>query len=109
MKNVYGALLSPIGGICWIELLFAPTPCSPQKLCRELSCLCRVCNESAHSEGEWVVGTIVLIVVLIFLLGGCGYYGHSRYGGAGLGGVLGLVLIIVLVLWLLGGLGRVQI
>jgi len=42
---------------------------------------------------------------LILLLGEGGYYGHSRYGGAGLGAVLvlGLVLIVLVVLSLLGG------
>ena len=37
--------------------------------------------------------------------GGGGYYAHSRYGGAGLGGVLGTVLIILLIVWLVGGVG----
>jgi hypothetical protein len=49
--------------------------------------------------------TILIILVLILLLGGGGYYGHSTYGGAGLGGVLGLVLVIAIVVWLVGGLG----
>jgi hypothetical protein len=51
------------------------------------------------------MGTILIIVVLILLLGGGGgYYGYSRFGGPGLGGVLGLVLIILIVLWFAGGL-----
>jgi hypothetical protein len=33
------------------------------------------------------MSTILIIVLLILLLGGGGYYGHSMYGGAGLGGV----------------------
>jgi hypothetical protein len=49
--------------------------------------------------------TILIILVLILLLGGGGYYGHSTYGGAGLGGVLGLVLVVAVVVWLVGGLG----
>jgi hypothetical protein len=46
---------------------------------------------------------------VILLFGGGGYFGYSRYGGRGLGGVLGLVLIALVVLWLAGGLpmGRV--
>ncbi len=49
--------------------------------------------------------TILIIVVLILLLGGGGgYYGYSRYGGSGLGGVLGLILVVVVALWLFGGL-----
>ncbi len=47
---------------------------------------------------------ILLVIVLVLLFGGGGYYGYSRYGGSGLGGVLGLVLIALLVLWYFGGL-----
>ena len=50
------------------------------------------------------MSTILIIVLLILLLGGGGYYGHSMYGGAGLGGVLGLVLVVAVVVWLVGGL-----
>jgi hypothetical protein len=50
------------------------------------------------------MSTILIIVLLILLLGGGGYYGHSMYGGAGLGGVLGLVLTIAVVVWLVGAL-----
>jgi len=51
------------------------------------------------------VATILIIVLLILLLGGGGgYYGYSRWGGPGLGGVLGIVLIVLVAIWLLGGL-----
>jgi Protein of unknown function (DUF3309) len=66
--------------------------------------------DSANGEDAPVMTTILIIVLLILLLGGGGgYYGHRRYGGRGLGGVLGLILIILLVLWLIGTLGPVQI
>jgi uncharacterized protein YjbJ (UPF0337 family) len=55
-------------------------------------------------QGRCDMSTILIILVLFLLLGGGGYYGHSMYGGAGLGGVLGLVLLIVVVAWLVGGL-----
>jgi hypothetical protein len=56
-------------------------------------------------EGERHVATILIIVLLILLLGGGGgYYGYSRWGGPGLGGVLGVLLVVVLAVWLLGGL-----
>jgi len=48
---------------------------------------------------------LIIVVLLVLFGGGGGYYAHSRYGGAGLGGVLGLVLIILLLLYLFGGLG----
>jgi hypothetical protein len=51
------------------------------------------------------MSAILIILVLILLLGGGSYYGHSTYGGPGLGGVLGLVLLIAVVVWLVGGLG----
>ncbi len=51
------------------------------------------------------MSTLLIIVVVILLLGGGGgYYGYSRYGGSGLGGVLGLVLVIMLAVWLFDGL-----
>jgi hypothetical protein len=54
---------------------------------------------------EGGMSTILLIVILILVLGGGGgYYGFSRYGGRGLGGVLGLLLLVLIVLWLLGAL-----
>lgn len=49
------------------------------------------------------MSTLLIIIVLILLFGGGGgFYAHSRYGGAGLGGVLGTVLVVILVLWLVG-------
>jgi len=51
------------------------------------------------------MSTLLIVIVLILLLGGGGgYYGYSRHGGAGLGGVVGLVLVVCLVLWLFDGL-----
>ena len=51
------------------------------------------------------MSTILIIVVLLLLFGGGGgYYAHSRYGSAGLGGVLGTVLVVLLVFWLVGAL-----
>lgn len=52
------------------------------------------------------IGTILLIILILILLGGLGpwggrpFYGTGYYGGGG----LGLVLIIVLILVLLGHL-----
>jgi hypothetical protein len=35
------------------------------------------------------MGIILIVVVLVLLLGGgSGYYGYTRYGGSGLGGLL---------------------
>jgi hypothetical protein len=52
------------------------------------------------------IGTILLIVLVVFLLGGfTGFRGGPGYGfGHGLNGGIGLLLLIVLVLVLLGKL-----
>jgi hypothetical protein len=55
------------------------------------------------------MSTILIILVLIFLFGGGGYYARDRLGGTGLGSVLGLLLVIVVVLWLVGGLGGLNL
>jgi hypothetical protein len=50
------------------------------------------------------VGTILLIVVLILLLGSVPRWGYSRNWGYGPSGLLGVVLVILLVLLLMGTL-----
>jgi hypothetical protein len=47
---------------------------------------------------------LILIILIIIFGGGGGYYGYSRWGGQGLGGVLGLVLLIVVIAYLFGGI-----
>ena len=48
------------------------------------------------------LGTILLIIVVLMLLGAIPAWPHSRSWGYGPSGGLGLVLVIVLVLVLLG-------
>lgn len=50
------------------------------------------------------LGTILLIVIVLLLIGAIPSWPHSRSWGYAPSGVLGTVLIIVLVLWLLGRL-----
>ena len=50
------------------------------------------------------LGTILLIVVLLMLIGAIPAWPHSRSWGYGPSGGLGLVLIILLILLLLGRL-----
>ena len=48
---------------------------------------------------------ILLLILVLLLGGGSGFFGYSRYGWAGGGGIsLGTVALIVLLFWLLGGL-----
>ncbi len=48
------------------------------------------------------LGTILLIVLVLLLVGAIPRWGHSRSWGYGPSGGLGLILVIVLVLVLLG-------
>lgn len=48
------------------------------------------------------LGTIVLIVLVLLLIGAIPSWGHSRSWGYGPSGVLGVLLIVVLVLVLTG-------
>lgn len=48
------------------------------------------------------LGTILLIVIVLLLIGAIPSWPHSREWGYGPSGGLGLVLVILLVLWLMG-------
>jgi hypothetical protein len=51
-----------------------------------------------------MLGTILIIVLILFLVGALPSWPHSRQWGYGPSGVLGTVLIVVLILYLLGRL-----
>lgn len=51
-----------------------------------------------------MLGTILLVVLILLLLGAIPSWPHSRSWGYGPSGVLGVLLIIVIVLLLLGRL-----
>lgn len=48
------------------------------------------------------VGTILLIIVVLLLIGVIPSWPHSRRWGYGPSGGLGLILVILLILWMLG-------
>ena len=48
------------------------------------------------------LGTILIIILILVLLGVIPTWGHSRDWGYGPSGVVGLILIILLILLLLG-------
>lgn len=50
------------------------------------------------------VGTILLIVLVILLIGAIPSWPYSREWGPGPGGIIGVILIVVLILFLLGRL-----
>jgi Protein of unknown function (DUF3309) len=51
-----------------------------------------------------MLGTIVIVIIIIFLIGALPTWPHSRSWGYAPTGVLGTILIIVLILYLLGRL-----
>jgi hypothetical protein len=48
------------------------------------------------------VGTLLLIILILMLLGGLPAWPYSRSWGYGPSGILGFILIVVLILLLLG-------
>ena len=51
-----------------------------------------------------MLGTILIIVLILFLVGALPSWPHSRQWGYGPSGVLGTILIVLLILFLLGRL-----
>jgi Protein of unknown function (DUF3309) len=50
------------------------------------------------------IGTILLIVLVLLLIGALPRWGHSRSWGYGPSGVLGVILVVLLILVLMGKL-----
>ena len=50
------------------------------------------------------VGTILLIVLIMLLIGAIPSWPHSRSWGYGPSGGLGLIVVVLLILWLMGKL-----
>jgi hypothetical protein len=48
------------------------------------------------------IGTILLIILIILLIGALPSWGHSRSWGYGPSGLLGVIVIVLLILVLLG-------
>jgi hypothetical protein len=53
-------------------------------------------------ENKMTLGTILLIILVLALLGAIPAWPHSRGWGYGPSGGIGLILLIVLILFLLG-------
>jgi Protein of unknown function (DUF3309) len=49
-----------------------------------------------------MLGTILIVVLVLLLLGAIPTWGHSRSWGYGPSGILGLVLIVIVILVLMG-------
>ena len=50
------------------------------------------------------MGTVLLIILILMLLGAVPAWPHSRSWGYGPSGILGLILVVILVLFLMGRL-----
>jgi hypothetical protein len=51
-----------------------------------------------------MIGTILIVILILFLLGARPTWPHSQSWGYGPSGVVGTILIVVLILFLLGRL-----
>lgn len=51
-----------------------------------------------------MLGTILIVVLILLLIGALPTWGHSRSWGAGPSGILGVILIVIVILVLLGRL-----
>ena len=49
-----------------------------------------------------MLGTILIILLILFLIGALPTWGHSRSWGYGPSGLLGVVVVILLILLLMG-------
>jgi hypothetical protein len=58
----------------------------------------------AHKGKIMSIGTILLIILILILLGVLPTWPHARSWGYGPSGIVGVILIIVIVLFLLGRL-----
>jgi len=49
-----------------------------------------------------MLGTILLIILILLLLGALPTWGYSRSWGYGPSGLFGIIVVIIIVLWVLG-------
>ena len=49
-----------------------------------------------------MLGTILLVILILLLLGSLPRWGYSRSWGYGPSGLLGIIIVIIIVLWVLG-------
>jgi protein-S-isoprenylcysteine O-methyltransferase Ste14 len=54
------------------------------------------------SNKETDMGTILIVILILLLIGGLPVFPHSRSWGYGPSGIIGVVLVVLLILLLLG-------
>jgi hypothetical protein len=65
-------------------------------------CVCSSILKNRERRIQNMLGTVLLVIVVLLLIGALPNWGHSRSWGYGPSGGLGLVLVIVLILLLMG-------
>jgi hypothetical protein len=60
--------------------------------------------EVKYQESAMSIGTVLLIVLVLILLGVIPVWPHSRRWGYAPGGIVGLIVVVLLILVLTGGL-----
>jgi len=86
------------------ELPPCPRPLSVLSWFYEEQKLFKTCGYRLPTERNIMLGTVLLIVLILLLLGALPTWPHSRSWGYYPSGGLGLVLVILLILFLLGRL-----
>lgn len=62
----------------------------------------KVVSPPELTNKEINMGTILIIILILLLIGGLPVFPHSRSWGYGPSGIIGVVLVVLLVLLLLG-------
>jgi hypothetical protein len=58
----------------------------------------------AAGSKDMTLGTILIIILILLLIGALPSWGHSRSWGYGPSGLLGIILIVIIILLLMGRL-----
>lgn len=62
----------------------------------------RGCRQAARKTGHNMLGTILIVLLILMLIGAVPRWGYSSGWGYGPSGIVGILLIVVLVLALTG-------
>jgi hypothetical protein len=60
--------------------------------------------DHANKSGDQMLGTVLVILLILMLIGALPRWGHSTNWGYGPSGILGVILIVIVILLLMGRL-----
>jgi hypothetical protein len=66
--------------------------------------LVRYEEQITKEGGKQMLGTILIVLLILLLIGALPRWGYSSGWGYGPSGLLGLILVVILILWLMGRL-----